>query len=92
MNHRLKGRTLVHGDIIDPEIPIAEFSEDFSSVEREKLVASLNYGHEMLVAYAAYRKMPLQLHETVNLMACLDDIYNRWTQAVFDARLKGEQE
>ena len=91
MNHRLKGRKLIHGDIIDPEIPIAEFSEDFTSVEREKLVVTLNLGHDMILAYATYRQRR-ELHEVVNLMAQLDDIFNHWTRAMFDARLKGEQE
>ena len=90
MNHRLKGRTLIHGDILDPEIPIAEFSEDFSSVEREKLVASLNYGHDMILAYATYRQRGA-LHDVVNLVAQLDETYRHWTQAMFDARIRGEQ-
>ena len=91
MNHRLKGRKLIHGDIIDPEICIAEFSEDFTPVERERLLASLNHGHDMILAYATYRQRK-ELHDVVNLMAQLDDIFNHWTRAMFDARLKGEQE
>ena len=91
MNHRLKGRTLIHGDILDPEIPIAEFSEDFSAIEREKLVASLNYGHDMILAYATYRQRGA-LHDVVNLVAQLEEIYRNWTQAMFDARIRGEQE
>lgn len=91
MNHRLKGRTLIHGDIIDPEIPIAEFSEDFTPVEREKIVATLNLGHDMILAYATYRQRR-ELHEVVNLVAKLDEIYHHWTQAMFDARKRGGQE
>ena len=91
MNHRLKGRRLIHGDIIDPEITIAEFSEDFSSVECEKLVATLNHGHDMILAYATYRQRK-ELHDVVNLVSQLEESYRHWTQAVFDARVKGEQE
>lgn len=90
MNHRLKGRKIIHGDILKPEITIAEFSEDFTPVEREKLVATLNLGHDMILAYATYRQRGA-LHDVVNLVSQLEEIYQHWTQAMFDARRRGEQ-
>jgi hypothetical protein len=51
MNHYLKGRQLIHGEILSPETVIATFSEEFSTDSLKKIVATLNYGDEMLQAY-----------------------------------------
>ena len=90
MNHRLKGRKIIHGDILDPEIPIAEFSEDFTPIEREKLVATLDYGHEMLLTFKSYRNS-LNIYSVVNLMDDLEKILTRWEYAMRSAQRRGEQ-
>ena len=91
MNHRLKGRKIIHGDIISPEIVIAEFSEDFDPVMREQLLASLNHGYDMILAFATYRQRK-ELHDVVNLVNQLEETYRHWTQAMFDARKRRNYE
>ena len=43
-HYKLKGLTLLNGDIISPEMPVAEFSRGLSGDVPGKLVAALNFG------------------------------------------------
>jgi len=89
MDHRLKGRKIIYGDIIDPEITIAEFSEKLTLTECEKLVASLNYGHEMLLAFKHYRN-DLNINSVGNLMDDLEKILTQWERDMRLAQRRGE--
>ena len=55
MNFKLKNRTLLNADIIRPENPYAEFSNEIASKIPKRIVNSLNHGHTMLMIYKQYR-------------------------------------
>ena len=77
MNYKLKGRTLLNGDIISPEIPIAEFSDALAKGESGRIVAHLNAGWKMLLAYEAGRDS-LHIKDAVTLLDKLESIYQEY--------------
>lgn len=55
MNYKVKNRKLLNADIISPEIVYAEFSNELVDGEAERMVNSMNFGHEMLSIYDDFR-------------------------------------
>ena len=89
MNHRLKGRKIIYGDTIDLDMTIAEFSETLTLTECEKLVASLNYGHEMLLTFKHYRN-DLNIYSIANFMDNLEKILTQWERDIKSAQRRGK--
>lgn len=91
MNHRLKGRKIIYGDIIDPDLTIAELSEKLTLTECEKFVSSLNNGHEMLLTFERYRN-DLNIYSVVNLMEELKKSFIQWERDMIAAQRKERTE
>jgi len=89
MNHYLKGRQLMHGDILSPETVVATFSEDFSIEYIKTIVATLNHGSEMLQAYKALGNS-WDIDDVHKLLHTMDGIYNKWSYEKYAAS-RGEK-
>lgn len=83
-NHKLKDNKLIEGGILEPEHAIAEFTDVFTKSYQKKIVASLNYGDEMLNVYSEYGGS-MHINNVVELMQKLDKIWREWSYEVYSA-------
>ena len=89
MNFKLKGRTLLNGDIISPEIPYAVFDEGLSKPMVKYLVSALNYGHDMLMVYQQYRDN-MHIRNVVEMLERLEEIHKKFYAEGFASRRETE--
>ena len=89
MNHKLKGYSLIHGDIISPEVAIAEFNNGISKSSIKEMVAAMNHGHEMLMVYKQHRDN-MHIGNVVSMLEHMEKIYRQWDNEVFVIRREGE--
>ena len=85
MNHYLKGRQLMHGDILSPETVVATFSEDFSIEYIKTIVATLNYGDEMISAYKALEGN-WDIEKVLELLQKMASIHQKWSYEKYNIR------
>ena len=89
MNHYLKDRQLIHGDILSPETVVATFSEDFSIEYIKTIVATLNHGSEMLNTYKALEGN-WDIEKVLDLLQRMADIHHKWSYEKYAAS-RGER-
>jgi predicted regulator of amino acid metabolism with ACT domain len=85
MNHRLKGRTLLHGDFDSPDIAIAEFSKVIDRKYVKEMVTALNHGDEMLRIYQQHRDN-LHITNIVPMLERMESVFHRWERDLYAAR------
>ena len=85
MNFKIKNRTLVNADIVSPVIAYAEFSTDLAPAYCKEIVETLNYGHEMLRLYKAYRNN-LSLGLAADMVEKMELIFRAWDYKLFEIR------
>jgi hypothetical protein len=79
--YKLKGNTMISGIIISPEIPIAVFNNSLIRSEVKNIVNNLNFGPEMLYAYAAHRD-DMHISNVLALLHKLEHIHNEWDREI----------
>jgi hypothetical protein len=84
MNYKLKGRTLLHGDVTQPETVIAEFSDKLTRTSAKELVAAMNYGHDLLMLYKQHRDN-LHVVNVVTMLQAMESVYKQWDAEVYNA-------
>jgi len=82
MNFKLKGRDLLNGDIVLPEIPYATFSEEISKEVVKKMVLSMNYGDEFIKVYEGYRSN-MHIGNVLEMLKELEDIYGEYSKELY---------
>jgi len=85
VNHKLRGRVLIHGDFLSPDAKIAEFSNDFSQSYMRELVAALNHGDDMLRIYKCHRDN-LHITNVVPMLEHMERIFHAWEHDLHVAR------
>lgn len=75
MTYYLKNRTLLNSDIIQPEIPYAEFSPELTEATCKDLVAKLNFGAEVVLAYEEFLQGPKGLMYLTEFLDKLETAY-----------------
>jgi hypothetical protein len=82
MNFKLKGRDLLNGDIVLPEIPYATFSDEISKDAIKKLVVSLNHGSEFIKIYKEHRTNP-HIENVVDMLKLMEDVYRKYDEELY---------
>jgi hypothetical protein len=88
MNYKLKGNIMLNGDIISPEIPIAEFSDELISSQKHRIVITLNHGHEMLMLYKQLREN-MHIVFVTEMLTKMEDVFSKYDYAMFELSKKG---
>jgi translation elongation factor EF-1beta len=86
MNYKLKGRTLC--DIVSPEIPYAQFSENISKVEMKKMVSAINHGLEMLQIYQQMRNESFHVQSVCDALQKMEKIWAEWDYENYENNAK----
>ena len=84
MKHELHGSKLIHGDIKDPKIEIAEFTNVLKRCDQKSLVVTLNNGDDMLRLYQKYRDN-LHINSVVELLEQMEEVYQKWNYEMYEA-------
>jgi hypothetical protein len=82
MNHKLKGRYLVHGDITKPVIILGEFSPEINLSYIQEMIADMNHGHKLLHCYKNYRDN-YHINNIVSMLGEMESIFHQWDKQVF---------
>lgn len=85
MNYKLKGRTLLNGDMISPEISYAQFNAELHIETAKTLVNTLNNGHKMIMAYRQHRDN-MHITNVVALLEKLESIYKEYEYREYEIR------
>jgi hypothetical protein len=91
MKHRLEGYTLIHGEIISPEVVIAKFNPGLTLATVKEMVAALNHGHEMLMLYKQHRDN-MHIANVAVMLERMETICMQWNMDVFAARRTTKEE
>lgn len=90
MNHRLKGRTLLHGDILN-DTSIAEFSDALTEQAIHRMVNAMNYGDEMLRLYQGCREN-MHIANILPMLEKMEEVYRNWDEAEYNAKRRYKSE
>lgn len=85
MNHKLKGRSLIHGEINSPEITLAEFSKELTKDAIQRMVSSMNYGHKILMIYKQHRDN-MHITNVVDMLKKIEEEFRKFEDEVYTAR------
>ena len=83
MKHKLVDSKLILGDILDPQIEIAVFS-NITKIAQKEVVSTLNNGDDMLKLYKQYRNN-LHINSVVELLEKMEEIYQKWEYEMYEA-------
>ena len=83
MKHKLVDSKLILGDILDPQIEIAVFS-NITKIAQKEVVSTLNNGDDMLKLYKQYRNN-LHINSVVELLEKMEEIYQKWEYEIYEA-------
>lgn len=87
MNHKLKNRTLLHGDIVN-DVSIAEFSDALAEQSMHRMVNAMNYGDEMLRLYQSHRDNK-HITNILQMLEEMEKVYRNWNEAEYNAKRLG---
>jgi len=82
MNFKLKGRTLLNGDIIQPEIPYATFSDDLNKEDAKRIVCNLNHGHDLMMIYKECRTN-LHVKSVVEMLERMEKVFLQYDSEMY---------
>jgi hypothetical protein len=82
MQIRLKGRQMLHGDILSPDTPVAEFVPGLSRQARKDFVNEHTAGLKMLAVYEGLRSM--HITDVVKLMQSLEEIFHDYDKQRYE--------
>ena len=75
MNVKLKDRTLICADIIEPEMVVAEFSDALTFNAIKNLVADIEFGQRARAAYRDFRFDGQNISAAAKMCKELDEVY-----------------
>lgn len=78
MNFKLKDRTLLNADIIEPEIPYAVFIDELTQSAVENIAVELNHGSKVLHILGSYHGTT-NFEQVAKMVIELKDAYSAYS-------------
>jgi len=87
MNFKLaeNGTTVYNGDIVTPIIPYFEFSPEINMEDRKKILANLNSGNEMLMAFRWLSEEGMNIFNVAEGIKRMSDIHRKFSYECYAA-------